>query len=372
MRTPGRSSRDAQVHRAPRDRPPAVSVGLPVYNGERYVGEAIESVLSQTLENLELIVCDNASTDATEAICREFAARDRRLRYDRSDTNLGAAPNFNRAFRRAAAPYFKWIAADDALEETFLERTLERLEADRGLVAAGTGYLVVNELDGTTVEPAYDHEFTSPRPAERLRKLFDQADGGEHLVWAVARSVVLERIGLFQAFVRADFYLAVCLLLQGPVEFVSEPLNRLRVHDETYSWKLRRENEGRDNMQGPAEAAWWDTRGIQRGARLPQWALLTRLTRLAATAPLPLRERLEIMALLGTPYARRQAVILTKELAFAMRLGPAYLRVRDARDRVRGMRPAQANGAPLAKIDSSVERGSEIRERSPVRSPRPR
>jgi glycosyltransferase involved in cell wall biosynthesis len=307
---------------------PVVSVGLPVYNGERYLREAIESVLAQTFEDLELVICDNASTDGTEAICREYEARDPRVRYQRNRENLGAARNFNLAFELARAPYFKWIAADDAIEPRFLERTLERLEAEPETVAVGTRYVVVNELEGSVDEPAYDHDFSAARPSERLRKFFDQPTGSEHPVWALMRTAVLGETELFRAFIGADFYIVASLLLRGPVRQVPEPLNRLRVHDETYSWRLRRENPGRDNMQGRAEASWWDPE--RRGGRLwmPQWNLVLRYARLFAAAPLPVAERALMLACLVYPHSRRSAVILAKELAFALRVGRLYLLAR--------------------------------------------
>lgn len=108
---------------------PKVSVGMPVYNGEAFLEAAIESLLAQTFTDFELVISDNASTDRTEEICRAFAARDSRVRYDRLDENLGAVPNFNRVFELSRAEYFKWAAADDVCAPTFLERLVEVLDA---------------------------------------------------------------------------------------------------------------------------------------------------------------------------------------------------------------------------------------------------
>ena len=77
---------------------PRLSIGLPVYNGERYLAEAFDCFLAQTFQDFEIIVCDNASTDRTAEICRSFAQRDPRIRYYRNEKNLGAIPNFNRVF----------------------------------------------------------------------------------------------------------------------------------------------------------------------------------------------------------------------------------------------------------------------------------
>lgn len=92
---------------------PLVSIGLPVYNGEAMVGRAIESLLSQTLTDFELIISDNASSDSTELICRDYAARDSRIAYVRQPQNMGAARNFSFVLHAATGEYFMWAAADD-------------------------------------------------------------------------------------------------------------------------------------------------------------------------------------------------------------------------------------------------------------------
>lgn len=107
-----------------------VSVGLPVYNGARHVERAIRAVLRQTLTDIELVISDNASTDATDTICRRLADEDQRIRYFRNQTNLGAAANFNKVFRESRAPFFKWLGHDDFLDPKALEKALAVLEGN--------------------------------------------------------------------------------------------------------------------------------------------------------------------------------------------------------------------------------------------------
>src|SRR5262245_49168770 len=94
-------------------RKPRVSIGMPVYNGERFLKDAIDSLLAQRFEDFELIILDNASTDRTEEICRTYADQDNRIRYVRNEENIGLARNFNRAFQLSSGEYFKWASADD-------------------------------------------------------------------------------------------------------------------------------------------------------------------------------------------------------------------------------------------------------------------
>ena len=95
---------------------PRVSIGLPVYNGERYLPQALDAILSQTFEDFELIISDNASTDSTQDICKSYAANDARVKYFRNSSNIGISRNFNRVFELSSGgEYFKWCAHDDLM-----------------------------------------------------------------------------------------------------------------------------------------------------------------------------------------------------------------------------------------------------------------
>jgi glycosyltransferase involved in cell wall biosynthesis len=102
--------------------PPTVSIGVPVYNGERYLRTALQSVLDSTFQDWEVIISDNASTDGTMAIIEEFMARDPRIRLNRNATNIGALPNFNLVADAARGTYFKWLAYDVVLDPDLLAR----------------------------------------------------------------------------------------------------------------------------------------------------------------------------------------------------------------------------------------------------------
>ena len=107
--------------------PVTVSIGMPVYNGERYIRQALESLLAQDFEDFELIVSDDASTDATREICLEYAAGDARVRYHRNETNLGLMKNFDQVFEMSSGEYFMWAAQDDLREPDFISACLEVL-----------------------------------------------------------------------------------------------------------------------------------------------------------------------------------------------------------------------------------------------------
>ena len=127
---------------------PKVTVGLPVYNGERYLEQAVRSVLQQDFVDFELLIADNASTDATPDICRSVAALDDRIRYVRHAENLGAMPNFTFCANSAQGRFFSWLACDDFLNDrSYLSTTVAFLEAHPDVVCCGTGIRRIEEDD---------------------------------------------------------------------------------------------------------------------------------------------------------------------------------------------------------------------------------
>lgn len=105
-----------------------VSIGMPVRNGEAFLSEALDCLLTQTFTDFELLISDNQSTDRTEDICRDYAGLDERIRYHRQPENLGAVGNFNYVFEHTRGDYFKWASCDDVCRPKFLERCIETLD----------------------------------------------------------------------------------------------------------------------------------------------------------------------------------------------------------------------------------------------------
>jgi len=100
---------------------PAVSIGMPVYNGAKFIREALDSLLAQSFRDFELIISDNASTDETQSLCEAYARQDSRISYIRQAKNLGAVPNFLFVLRQSRGTYFMWAAHDDIWAANWLE-----------------------------------------------------------------------------------------------------------------------------------------------------------------------------------------------------------------------------------------------------------
>ena len=118
----------------------AISIGMPVYNGAKYIGQALDSLLAQTFFDFELIISDNASTDDTETICKSYERLDSRIRYVRQAKNLGALANFQFVLDQAKGQFFMWAAADDLWDNQWVETLYIQIRDDK--TVAGFGELV--------------------------------------------------------------------------------------------------------------------------------------------------------------------------------------------------------------------------------------
>lgn len=291
--------RDATPSSGPAQTPPAVSIGVPVYNGERYVQRTLEALLRQTFSDFELIITDNGSTDGTEAICREFARRDPRVRYHRADRNQGVVRNFNWCFELARGRYFKWNAADDMVAPTFLEKCLAVLEADRSVVIAFTRSVFIDELDQVKRPNTYDAEVDDPRPHVRFSRLIniDHRRHSAQEIYGLIRADALRQIPGYEPFVRTDSILLARLALLGRFRCVEEPLFLNREHEQRSVGLVpgqrakRRSRLSKWIGVGPVPPPeFWDPSTAGRIV-FPEWRILGEYHRSLRLAPLSPRDR---------------------------------------------------------------------------------
>lgn len=124
---------------------PLISIGMPVYNEERYLAQALDSLLAQDFRDFEIIISDNASTDITPKICSEYVAKDNRIKYYRNDQNVGSIKNYNRVCELASGEYFVWAGGHDLWDPSFLSSCLEVLERDESIVLCYSQPLLIDE-----------------------------------------------------------------------------------------------------------------------------------------------------------------------------------------------------------------------------------
>ncbi len=266
---------------------PAVSVGMPVYNGERYLADALDSVLAQTRGDFELVIGDNASTDGTEAICRAYASRDRRIRYVRHARNLGAARNFNDVFHRSVGRYFRWAAADDRAAPELIERCAAVLDRDPTIILAYGKTRLIDEHG--TVMRDYDDgmHLMDPRPHRRLAQTLSKL-GLCNVHYGLVRAEVLRRTALFGTFPHSDLCFLAELSLHGKFFEVPDHLLYRRFHPDASS-----------SMSPQQLVAFY---APERGARRPvlrAWRELGENVRAVGRAPLDVVEKARIVRLLA-------------------------------------------------------------------------
>lgn len=266
---------------------PRVSIGLPVYNGENYVEEALQSLLTQTYEDLEVIISDNASTDRTEEICRRVAACDPRVRYVRNERNLGPARNYNNAFLLSRGELFKWAAHDDTYAPEYLRKCVEVLESDPGVVLCHCRTQYIDK--DARVIGAYDGRLRSDSPETHVRfgdlimnvKCFE--------IFGVIRSSALRQTPLHGSFGHADGILLARLGLMGRFHEIPEYLFFNRDHPDKSIYKY---STFRDY------AIFYDPRNRGR-ILLPRWRMAYEYVAAVRSVPLTRGTRVRCYLRLG-------------------------------------------------------------------------
>ena len=213
---------------APKTAPPRLSIGLPVYNGEEYLAESLDALLGQTYEDFELVISDNASTDGTQDICLQYAAKDPRIRYIRLPRNIGAAPNHNYVFAECRSELFKWASHDDLYGRELLQRCVDALDERPEVVLAHVDQAVIDEKGEVKVPYEYTIATGSPHAPERFRSLLFEPGGDDW--YGVMRTEVLRRVKPLDSFHHADRTFVAEIALHGPFHQVPELLYFRRDH----------------------------------------------------------------------------------------------------------------------------------------------
>ncbi len=249
---------------------PLVSIGLPVFNGEMYLKSALDSLLEQSYRNLEIIVCDNASTDATSEILKGYLAKDERIHYYRQKENLGAAKNYNIAFEKSSGKYFKWAAHDDILDKQYVERCVLELEKDDNLVLVQPR---TGQIDGRGDSTGHDYVKSADIIDENCAdypqyKRLIRDKGSWTRIFGLIRSDALKDSPLIANYVGSDLTLLGELGLKGKVRDIDDVLFWRREHANTSTrgaYKPRRKRH-----------VWFDSSSKQK-LSLPEWRLNTEM-----------------------------------------------------------------------------------------------
>lgn len=224
---------------------------MPVYNGEPYLQNAIESVLAQTMTDFDFIISDNASDDATQDICQAFAKLDKRIRYFRNQDNLGAASNYNRVFELSSGDYFRWANADDLCEPTLHQKCSDVLDHNPNAVLTYGKTSIINE-SGDIVR-FYDDELDLQQESAGDRFLaFLKNVGLTNAIYGLMRKDAMQRTNLFGdgSVPSVDIRFMSELTLQGKFIEIPEVLFYRRMHADAYSTKFKENGWEQQFWQG--------------------------------------------------------------------------------------------------------------------------
>ena len=286
---------------------PLVSVGLPVWNGANFLGEALDSILGQTFRDFELIISDNASTDSTPEIAQRVADLDPRVRYVRQQRNVGAAENFNVVLAEARGKYFCWVAHDDLWSPEYLERCVEVLDSDPEVVLCFSGFADVDptgsEIDRSSPRP----ELGADQAHLRFRNVMHHPM--VRPIFGLARTGALRRTRQFLPHLGSDRALLAELTLQGPFREIPDTLFFSRQHPDRYANVAKNSRE---------RSRWWLPEGERRTVLLPNWTRLVDYGHAIRRVPLPRDERRQCWRELAA-HARRRWRPLVYDLGSAGR-----------------------------------------------------
>ena len=294
---------------------PTVSIGIPVYNSEKYLEETLKSLLDQGFQDFEIIISDNASTDSTPVICREYEKKDPRVRYYRSETNHGPGWNYNRVFDLCSGKYFKWHACDDLLRPDFLEKCVEVLDTHPDVILAHSytaeidhqGHQIKN-IDLTRIHT--DHM----RPSVRLRSMLTLGKYLSCAVFGLIRMDVLRNAPRKPSYAHGDVIFMGCLAVYGRFYQIPEPLFQYRIHAEQSMQTLPAHLTGLKkrrlfSFSGPLPATdWWDP--SKKGkVDFPTWRFYWRMFGFVQRYPMPMAEKLRCHRSLCTRLFKRKDFI---------------------------------------------------------------
>lgn len=201
-----------------------VSIGIPVYNGAHTMAAVLDSLLTQSFINFELIISDNCSTDSTQIICESYAKRDPRIRYIRQLNNFGAGVNFKYVLDAARGHYFMWAASDDFRTQDFLAENVAFLESHPDYVASTSP----NRLEGQDQRITFSMTGTLE---QRFRAFFDNCWSSHGIFYSVMRTEVIRQCPVVgRNFLAADWAIDLFLASHGNIHRTEKGLTIFGVH----------------------------------------------------------------------------------------------------------------------------------------------
>jgi hypothetical protein len=267
---------------------PRVSLGVPLYNAERYLEECLDALLAQDYPDIEIIISDNASTDRTWGIARYYAAVDPRVRLHRNPRNLGGHVNYARVVELARGELFKWVAYDDICLPSYVSTCVAALDAAGPRAVLAYPRTVLIDEDGDAICPYADGlNLRDQRPWRRVAGVAGNINLC-HAHFGVFRLSALRRTGLIRPFLSSDYTLVAEVARLGEIHEVDRALFHRRVHAGS-TRQAKHSNTA-------SAATWFAPDGGDRPVRAPRQRMVLETVRVLATGDHRLTTRLSCAA----------------------------------------------------------------------------
>jgi glycosyltransferase involved in cell wall biosynthesis len=259
-------------------RKPRISIGLPVFNGEKYLAEALDSILAQSYRDFEVIISDNASTDNTPVICRNYAAKDPRIHYHRNERNIGGPANFNYVFQLSSSEYFKWAAHDDIHHPDFLLKCVQILDSDSTIAMCHSKTGRINEHGEVIGEYDFNVKPNWTKTHNRFGDLILFNNEAWVSIFGLIRSSSLKKTQLLGKYISADRTLLAEIGLTGKIYSIPELLFYRREYAQTYTNKKHKTYQ--------EKLAWWKPTNAPPKLVFPYWRVCLEYFRSVKRMPL--------------------------------------------------------------------------------------
>ena len=290
---------------------PAVSLGCAVYNSdEQALRRSLDSVLAQTFDDFELIICDNSPDDATGEICLEYVGRDRRVSYYHNEVNIGAYPNFWRTFQIARGKYLKWVADDDILDPEYLTKCVAVLENDPSIALCYSRVTVIDvdgkakDDDGARIEVMHDS------PLERFMGVLDHSWNAQGFYGLMRADVVRRTHAVSDECARlADILLMAEVALYGKIHQIPQKLFTYTLHE--LDWT------DRESLNATFYKMCFPT-NPNRGITFPNCKFAYELLEAVRYSPLSLEDKAKLYSTVPLMIQRRISGFWTQEIRRAV------------------------------------------------------
>jgi len=192
----------------------ALTVGMPVFNGELTIANALKSVLSQTYSNIKVVISDDASTDNTEGICKEIASKDDRVIYVRQKTNIGLYANFQYVLQQSNTRYFTWVCQDDFRSKFFFEINIAFLENNVEYVGSTSSNKFIGQFEDNLINYCIEGSFD-----DRVRIFLDNILDSHAILYSIFRTHLLKKCPyLHESYLALDWSICMYMIALGPIK----------------------------------------------------------------------------------------------------------------------------------------------------------